>query len=127
MRTIHRTIVIMLSLVVAGCATGRTMPRGSEPSGVAGEVLEMQRDWWRALALGDTTFLAAHSADALSLTLSSGRTFDRSGALAQAAAFAASSPPTFGWSDQTVRLVGPDVAIATIRATESVALVSSAY
>jgi hypothetical protein len=126
MRTLHRTITLLLSLCVAACATLRSGPRDAVPSGVAG-ALETQRGWWRALATGDTAFLEAHSAHPLSLTLSSGRTLDRAATIAQAAAFAAGPPPTFGWSEETVRLVAPGVAVATTRATESAALVSSAY
>ncbi|HEX8213042.1 MAG TPA: DUF4440 domain-containing protein [Longimicrobium sp.] len=126
MLALPRTITLLLSLCIAACATAGSTPRDSAPSGLSG-VLETQRGWWRALATGDTAFLHAHSAHPLSLTLSSGRTFDRAATIAQAAAFAASTPPTFGWSDETVRLVAPGVALATTRATESAGLVSIAY
>jgi hypothetical protein len=113
-------------LCLAACATARPAPGAAAPSDAA-SVLETQRGWWRALAIGDTSFLEAHSARPLSLTLSSGRTFDRAGAIAQAVAFAGSPAPTFGWSDETVRLAAPGIAVATTRATESAALASSAY
>jgi hypothetical protein len=120
MRALPRTTTL-LSLCIAACATVPSTPRDTAGA------LETQRGWWRALALGDTAFLEAHSARPLSLTLSSGRTFDRAATMAQAAAFAATTPPTFGWSDETVRLVAPGVAVASTRSTESVALASSAY
>lgn len=120
------TLLLSLSFSLAACAAVSSPPRGTTPSDVAG-VLETQRAWWRGLATGDTTFLAAHSTPALSLTLSSGRTLDRARTIAQAATFAASARPTFSWSDETVRMVAPGVAIATTRATESAALASSAY
>lgn len=126
MRAISRTTTLLLTLSVAACATAGSAPRSAGPSGVDGAV-ETQRGWWRALATGDTAFLGAHSARDLSLTLSSGRTFDRAATLAQAVTFAGSAPPTFGWGEETVRLVAPGVAVATTRATESVALASSAY
>jgi Domain of unknown function (DUF4440) len=125
-RAVPRITSLLLPLCLAACATVPSTPRDDASSDVAG-VLETQRGWWRALATGDTAFLEAHSARPLSVTLSSGRTFDRSAVIAQAVTFAASAPPAFGWSDETVRLVAPGVAVATTRATESVALVSSAY
>lgn len=127
MHTLPRTSILLLSLCVAGCTTtiGST-PHAAAPSEVAG-VLDTQRGWWRALATGDTAFLEAHSARPLSLTLSSGRTFDRAATVANAAAFAGSEPPTFGWSDETARLVAPGLAVATTRATESAPLASSAF
>jgi hypothetical protein len=111
---------------MSACATIPSTPHDTAPATVAG-VLETQRGWWRALALGDTAFLEAHSARPLSVTLSSGRTFDRAATIAQAVTFAGSTPPTFDWGDETVRLVAPGVAVATTRATESVALASSVY
>jgi hypothetical protein len=115
-----------LALCVAACATVPSTPRGTASSDLAG-ALETQRGWWRALSTGDTAFLEAHSARPLLVTLSSGRTFDRAALFAQAATFAASAAPTFGWSDETVRLIAPGVAVATTRATEGAALASSAY
>jgi hypothetical protein len=123
MRALSRTTTLLLSLCAAACAT---VTPGTAPSGTAG-ALETQRGWWRALATGDTAFLQAHSAPPLSLTLSSGRTFDRAGAIAQSAVFAGSTPPTFGWSDETVRLLAPGIALATTRSTEGAALVTSTY
>jgi hypothetical protein len=123
MRALSRTTTLLLSLCAAACAT---VTPGTAPSGTAG-ALETQRGWWRALATGDTAFLQAHSAPPLSLTLSSGRTFDRAGAIAQSAVFAGSTPPAFGWSDETVRLLAPGIALATTRSTEGAALAASTY
>lgn len=126
MRALPRTTTLLLSLCIASCATAPRAHRGAAPSDTAG-ALETQRSWWRALALGDTAFLAAHSAPTLWLTLSSGRIFDRAAALAEAVTFAGSAPPTFGWSDETVRPVAPGIVAASTRATESAGLASSAY
>jgi hypothetical protein len=126
MRAPLRTIPLLLSLCVAGCATVSAAPRDAAALDAAG-ALETQRGWWRALATGDTAFLAAHSAPDLSLVLSSGRTFDRAATFAQAAVFAGSTPPTFSWADETVRQIAPGIAVATTLGTESVALASSAY
>jgi hypothetical protein len=126
MRTFLSRNSPLLSIFIVACATVPSMAREAAPSDVAG-ALETQRGWWHAIATGDTEFLQAHSARPLSLTLSSGRTLDRTATIAQAVTFAASTRPTFGWSDETVRLISPGVALATTRATESVALVSSAY
>lgn len=131
MHALLRTIPLLLLPCVVACASGRSTSRGDTPrtgapTDVAG-ALETQRDWWRALATGDTAYLEAHTARPLTLTLSSGRTLDRAGTIAQSAIFAASTRPTFGWSDESVRLVAPGVAVATTRSTETVALASSAY
>jgi hypothetical protein len=125
MRALPRT-TLLLSLCLAACATVRATPRAAAPADTAG-VLETQRGWWRALAIGDTAFLEAHSARPLSVTLSSGRTFDRAAIIAQSVTFAGSAPPTFGWSDETVRMVAPGLAVATTRSTEGAALASSTY
>ena len=126
MRALHRSATLLLLASAAACATGRPTPPDAAPTDVAG-ALEVQRGWWRALATRDTAYLAAHTARTLWLTLSSGRTLDRSATLAWSAGLAASAPPTFGWSDETVRLVAPGIAVAATRATESVALLSGAY
>ncbi|HEX8361963.1 MAG TPA: nuclear transport factor 2 family protein [Longimicrobium sp.] len=126
MRALPRTTALLLSLCLAACVTVRTTPRDAASSDTAG-ALETQRGWWRALATGDTAFLEAHSARPLSATLSSGRTFDRAAIIAQAVTFAASAPPTFGWSEETVRMVAPGVALATTRSTESAGMATSAY
>lgn len=126
MHVLRSLPALLLSLCVAACTTGRPLQRDGAPSGVEG-ALETQRGWWRALATGDTAYLEAHSARLLSLTLSSGKTLDREATFVQAATFAGSPAPTFGWSDEAVRAVAPGVAIATTRASESAALATSAY
>ena len=126
MRAASRITGLLLSLFAAACAAPRAMPPVAAPSDIAG-ALETQRGWWRALATGDTAFLNLHSADSLSLTLSSGLTLDRAATIAQAVMFAGSAPPTFGWSDERVRLVAPGVAVATTRSSEAVAGTSSDY
>ncbi|HEX8395341.1 MAG TPA: nuclear transport factor 2 family protein [Longimicrobium sp.] len=126
MRPLPRPAPLLLSLLLAACATVPSPPRGTSPSDADG-VLATQRGWWRALATGDTAFLEAHSAQPLTLTLSSGLTLDRAAAIAQSLSFAGSSPPAFGWSEETVRVVAPGVVVATTRSTETVGLTSSAY
>lgn len=126
MRAFRPTTTLLLSLCVAACTTGRATPLKPAPADLTG-ALETQRNWWRALATGDTAFLGVHSAHPLSLTLSSGRTLDRGATIAQAVSFSASAAPAFGWSDEAVRLVAPGIAVATTRATEGAALASSAY
>ncbi|MGZ8470867.1 MAG: hypothetical protein ACXW61_14450 [Gemmatirosa sp.] len=115
MHAFRRITTLLPSLCVVACATVRSTPRDAAPSDVTG-ALETQRGWWRALATGDTAFLEAHSARPVALTLSSGRTCDRAATSAQAATFAGSPAPTFGWSDETVRLVAPGIVVATTRA-----------
>lgn len=146
---------LLSCLAVAACATHKHATPPSHAAASARSVdeaddvttsttagaLDAQRGWWRALAIRDTAYLAAHAGDSLTLTVSSGRTFDRAATIAQAAppspsppaaggAIArttAPAPITFGWSEEHVRLVAPGIALATARATESAALASSAY
>ena len=125
-----RSLTLLLPLSTAACTAGRSIPSDVRAVAVVADtagVGETQRRWWRSIATGDTAFLEAHSAPVLSLTLSSGRTLDRQETLRQAAAFASSAPPTFGWSDETVRLISPDIAVARTRATESAGLASDAF
>ncbi len=126
MRALPRTTTLLLSLCLTACVTVRATPGAAGGADTAG-ALDTQRGWWRALALGDTAFLEAHSARPLTATLSSGRTFDRAAIIAQAATFTANPDLTFAWADESVRMVAPGVAVATTRSTEGIALITSTY
>lgn len=109
---------LLLALAAAACAsTASTVP----PSG-AGELFDnqtairMQSAWWEAFTQGDTAYLQAHTAADFSLTLSSGRTYDREATLAQAATHAGGVQ--MEWADEAVRLTAPDVVIVTARMAE---------
>ena len=113
---------------VAACATVGVAPRDGAPAeSMPSGALDAQRAWWRALAVGDTALLEARTARPLALTLSSGRTLDRAAAIAQAVPYATMPQPTIEWSDETVRLVAPGVAVASTRAIERVAAGASTY
>lgn len=72
----------------------------------------VQRLWWRAFALADTGTLAAHSSPTLRLTLSSGRTLDRNGTLAEAASYTTGGRLRMEWSDESVRALGDGRTVA---------------
>lgn len=112
----------LLALALAACACGA--PRAAVPAGVAAadgsaSVLAAQRAWWRAYAVADTAYLQAHTSPALSLTVSTGATFDRAGMLAQAATHVNGGRLSMEWAEEAVRLTSPSVAVATTRVTET--------
>ena len=124
-RTFLRLFSPIVGYAVAGCAAAAsTPPPGAPPAPIAAAgdttgVLAAQRDWWRAFTVADTAYLEAHSAPAFSITLSSGRTYDRAGMLAQAATHVDGAALRIGWAEEAVRLPVPGVAIATSRVTEA--------
>jgi hypothetical protein len=114
-----RLLAPLFALALAACA-GNVSSAGAGAAGAdTVGVLEAQRGWWRAYAIADTAYLQAHTAPALSLTLSSGATFDRAGMLAQAATHVNGSRLTMTWADETARLAAPSVTVATVRSTEA--------
>jgi hypothetical protein len=124
-------MILQLTHLVAALAVTATPDRPAEgptrvPSDTAGAVAA-QRAWWRALVLADTTYLRAHSAPTLSLTLSSGRTFDREAALAEPASHTTGRAVTVRWADEAVRSPVSAVAVVTSRVTETVGPTSSTY
>ena len=112
---------LLLALAAAACA-GATPPRlpsaGPAASDTAG-ALAAQREWWRAFAVADTAYVRAHTAPAVSVTLSSGLTLDLAGTVAQVATHVNGSRLGMAWAEEAVRLASPSVAIATARLTES--------
>jgi len=86
-----------------------------------------QRAWWHAFVLADTAYLRAHSSPALSVTLSSGRTFGRDAALAESASHTTGAELGVQWSDEVVRSPAPNVAVVTSRVTETAGATSSTY
>jgi ketosteroid isomerase-like protein len=104
---------------IAACAGTASGARpGSTAADTAG-ARAAQRDWWRAFATADTAYLQAHTTQDFSLTLSSGRMFDRAAMLAQAATHVNGGRLALEWSDEQVGVVAPPLAVATTRATES--------
>ncbi|HEX7239922.1 MAG TPA: DUF4440 domain-containing protein [Longimicrobiaceae bacterium] len=90
-------------------------------------VLEAQRDWWRAFTVADTAYLKAHTAPGFSVTLSSGRTYDRAGMLAEAATHVNGAGLDVRWADESVPLATPSAVVATGRVTETAAGTSHVY
>ena len=86
-----------------------------------------QRAWWRAFVLADTAYLRANSTPTLILTLSSGKTFGRDAALAEAASHTTGGAVSVRWEDETVRSPGQSVVVVTSRVTETVGPTSSTY
>lgn len=124
-RAIAHRLALLSTLGALACAPAAVVR--SAPSPDTAELVELQRRWWRALVTGDTATLNARTANPFVLTLSSGRTLDRASMLAEAATFAGRTPATSGWSEESVQELAPGVAIARMRGTEAVALVSDAY
>jgi hypothetical protein len=119
--------VALLALVMAACAGGGRPAALPAAAGDDAGALEVQRGWWRAYAVADTAYLQAHTAPDLRLTVSSGTTYDRAGMLAAIGAHVNGSRLVMEWSDESVRLASPSVAIATTRVTETDGPVSAVY
>jgi len=82
------------------------------------QVVVVARAWWDAFARGDVEALDVRTAPALSLTLSLGTRLDRGQALEQAARHAGSAYAGTEWSEEQVRVIAPNVAIAASTAAE---------
>lgn len=80
------------------------------------QVVAVARAWWDAFARGDVEALEARTAPALSLSL--GTHLDRGQALDQAARHAGSAYAGTEWSEEQVRVIAPNVAIAASTAAE---------
>jgi hypothetical protein len=79
-----RTIELLALALAAGCAPATrhivaatpadsSTPPAADTAGAAA----VAEGWWRALTLGDTAYIARHSSDRLTLTLSNGHEFGR--------------------------------------------------
>lgn len=119
--------LLALAMAMAACASGGWPAAApAAPRDDAG-ALEVQRGWWRAYAVADTAYLQAHTAPELWLTVNSGTTYDRAGMLAAIGTHVNGSRLVMAWSDESVRLASPTVAIATTRVTETDGPVSAVY
>jgi hypothetical protein len=121
-----RLLSPLLALALAGCAgaasTAAPMGGAPPPSAAANDtagVLAAQRGWWHAFTVGDTAYLQAHSAPAISLTLSNGRMYDRAGVLARAATHVNGGSLRVDWAEEAVHVPAPGVAVVTSHVTES--------
>ena len=113
-----RRSTVAATLLIAACTPAmRTTP---QPATQSGELLAVQRAWWTAFALADTATLARLTAPTFRLTLSSGRTFDREGALAESARYTTGSRLALSWSDEAARpLAGGDAVVISARMREA--------
>ena len=126
-----------LTLAAGACAgTGQravqTAPMQSSTAapgdqGDSTGALAVQREWWRAFVLADTTQLETYTAPAFSLTLSSGRMYDRAAMLVEAASHTTGSRLRAEWVEETVRFATPMVALVTSRVTETAGSTASTY
>lgn len=120
-----RIAVLFLVLTGAGCA-GR-LPRAATTVSADTALKAAQFAWWRAMTVADTAYLRAHSTDALTLTLSSGLTFDRDGMLAEFASHTTGADVVMSSSDEAVRFLAPNIAIVTSRFKETAGRGFSTY
>lgn len=86
----------------------------------ADEPQTVAKAWWRAFALADTPYLEAASAETLSFTANTGRTFRWADVLAEAAARKAGAKIEFEWKEEHIRQAAPSVAVFTSRVAEIV-------
>jgi hypothetical protein len=114
-----RRLTVAAALMSTACAPGtRTVPQPA--TSAPGELLAVQRAWWTAFTLADTAALARLTAPVFRLTLSSGRTFDRTAALAESARYTTGNRLTLTWTDEAAHpLAGGDVVLVTARMGEA--------
>lgn len=120
-----RLLYPVAALALAGCAVASTAP---PPSGAPASIhaaaadssaLAAHHGWWLAFSVGDTAYLQAHTAPVFSVTMSTGRTYDRGGMLARAATHLEGSRMRIEWADEATRFPAPGVATVTSRVTET--------
>ena len=118
-----RSLLLLLAPAMLACArpTSVARPSGATPLAPdSADAVAAHRAWWTAFTLGDTAHLQGHTGPGLLLTLSSGRTFDRAAAIAQAATHNRDSRIRLDWADDRATLASPSLAITTSRMTESI-------
>jgi hypothetical protein len=118
--------VLALALTACAGAASTARPPADVPASQA-DILSAQRDWWRAFTVADTAYLRAHTAPGFSITLSSGRTYDRAGMLAEAATHVNGAGLDVRWAEESVPLATPSSAVATGRVTETAGGTSHVY
>ncbi|HZG41477.1 MAG TPA: nuclear transport factor 2 family protein [Longimicrobium sp.] len=123
-------VILVVPAFASSIAACAGTVRGARPGITAADnagALAAQRDWWRAFATADTAYLQAHTTQEFSLTLSSGRTFDRAAMLAQAATHVNGGRLAMRWSEESVGVAAPPLAVATTRVTETDGPTSATY
>jgi hypothetical protein len=120
-----RLLSLLAAFSLAGCAAASTQPAPAAASAAASPAAEdssalaEHRRWWSAFAVGDTAYLQAHTAPVFSVTVSTGRTYDRAGMLARAATHADGGGVRMDWSEESARFPAPGVAVVTSRVAET--------
>lgn len=127
LRSNVRHVLPLFALALAACAGTAAAPPGAPMPYDEHGVLELQEGWWRAFTVGDTAYLRAHTAPSFSLTLSSGRTLDRAGMLAQATTHTSGASIGLAWADGAVHPLPGASAVARVRVTERVGSTSTSY
>jgi hypothetical protein len=119
-----RLLSLAAALSLAGCAAPSTAPApaAAPASAAAGDssALAAHHGWWRAFAVGDTAYLQAHTAPEFSVTMSTGRTYDRAGTLVRAARHVNGGAMRMEWMEEATRHPAPGVAVVTSRVMETV-------
>lgn len=118
MRSALLPLILVLGTAQVAAAQTRANPRDA--------ALAAHRAWWRAFTVGDTARLAVLTAADLSLTLSTGESFDRNGAIAQASVRGDSTQVQLEWSEESARVFGT-TAVITSRVAERVGRNESFY
>lgn len=119
-------VAIACAFAAAGCRAPVAAQPAFPPADTAAAIAS-HRAWWQALVLADTAYLRARSASGLVLTLSSGRTFDRDGALREAASHSTGARLTTSWLTEEARPIGPDAIVVTSRLRESEGTAAMTY
>lgn len=107
--------VIILSLL---CGLSLTSPVSAQPADGKGAIAA-QRAWWKAFIVADTASLQARTAGTFTLTLSSGKTYDRATMLVEAASHTQGKEMDIEWGDELVQVPEPTIAIVTSRVKET--------
>lgn len=118
-------LVPLLIVALLATASGADAQRPAS-TGETAAVLTAHRAWWRAFTVGDTAKTAALTLPTFTLTLSTGETFDRAGAVRSAAVRGDSSLVRLDWSEESVRLAGSS-AVVTSRMHERVGQMEGQY
>ncbi len=120
-----RLLLSLVALALAGCVAAAATPPAAAPASTApaagdSSALAAHHRWWQAFAVGDTAYLQAHTAPVFSVTMSTGRTYDRAGMLARAATHGGGGGLRLDWSEESARFPAPGVAVVTSRVRETV-------
>lgn len=112
-----RSAPLLLIALLCTAPAAAAQPRAAR--GDTAAALAAHRAWWRAFTVGDTARLGRSTAPDLSLTLSTGETFDLAGALGHASDRGDSMQVQLTWSDESAKVMG-GAAVVTSRVAERI-------